>query len=96
MLKSIFWLGVIIVLLLAASYIWRDDFPWLARLHQELGMPPLPTAVDQLRAPSGKVVVYRWQDEQGNWHFDSQPPRDRPYERLVLDPDVNLMPGGGQ
>ena len=96
MLKTLFWLAMIIVLLLAASYIWRDDFPWLARLHQELGMPPLPTAVDQLRTPSGKVVVYRWQDEQGNWHFDSQPPRDRPYERLFIDPDVNLMPGGGQ
>ncbi len=92
MLKKLALLSLIIVVLLAASYFWRDHYPWLQQLHQRLGLPEPPASLDTLTVPSGKVVVYRWQDAQGNWHFDGQPPESGAYERLVVDPDTNLMP----
>lgn len=38
-----------------------------------------------------EVTVYRWQDEQGQWHYGEQPPEGVAYEERTLDTDANLI-----
>ena len=93
MWKGLFGLVVIIALLLAASYYWREQYPWLETLHQALGLPASPSGLTSLPIPSGQQVFYRWQDSDGSWHYDTRPPQGIPYERIQVDPDANLLPG---
>lgn len=93
MLRTVIWIVGIIAVLFAASYMLRDRLPWMGQLHQQLGLPSPPPQLDRLTVPDGKTVIYRWQDAQGNWHFDNQPPAGHGYERLVVDTDVNVVPG---
>ncbi len=37
-------------------------------------------------------VVYRWKDAQGRTQVSDQPPSDRPYETVQVDPDTNVVP----
>lgn len=30
--------------------------------------------------------IYRWQDEQGQWHYSDKPPKDQTSESVVLEP----------
>lgn len=41
-------------------------------------------------ADSAVVTVYRWQDEQGQWHLSDQPPDSGSYETLQLRHDENV------
>ena len=93
MIRTALWALLIIAVLLAVSYMLRDRLPWVGELHQQLGLPTAPPQLDRLTVPEGKTVIYRWQDAQGNWHFDSRPPVGHDYERLVVDTDVNVVPG---
>lgn len=37
-------------------------------------------------------TIYRWHDAQGNLHITDQPPADRPWEAVKIDPNRNLVP----
>lgn len=37
------------------------------------------------------VVIYRWQDADGQWHYASQAPADGVGEKILVDPDVNVV-----
>jgi len=39
-----------------------------------------------------ETVVYRWQDDQGQWHVSDQPPDDHPYEVVRYRSDANVLP----
>ena len=42
--------------------------------------------------PSQPVAVYRWQDDEGQWHFSGQPPAEgTPYTVLQIDPKTNTV-----
>ena len=52
------------------------------------------TAAPSTIAAGGKVsevVVYRWQDEQGQWHFSGEPPVVHGYDVMSFDPDTYAM-----
>jgi hypothetical protein len=36
-------------------------------------------------------IVYRWQDEEGQWHFSSAPPADTAAEVMTLTGDINTI-----
>lgn len=94
MLRIFVVIVLIIAVLLLTGYIWRDKFPWLDQAYHQLGLPETPKALEGLRGESRSQVFYRWQDEEGVWHYDTQPPKNgQPYERLRIDSDANLIPG---
>ncbi|HET8800982.1 MAG TPA: DUF4124 domain-containing protein [Marinobacter sp.] len=48
--------------------------------------PPIPT--------EGPEVVFKWQDNDGNWHYADQPPARGPWNTLAIErPDKNLFRG---
>jgi len=36
--------------------------------------------------------VYRWKDAQGRTQISDSPPKDRPYETVIIDPATNIVP----
>lgn len=42
-----------------------------------------------------ETVLYRWQDEAGDWHVSDRPPEDRPYEQVRYRSDANVVPPEG-
>lgn len=52
---------------------------------QQPGLPSLSAPGD-----SQSRTLYRYQDEQGNWHFTDQPP-EVPHERVEVDMNANLL-----
>ncbi len=59
----------------------------------ELSLPELPLPSPNNAAGNGTVTAYKWRDAQGNWQFDSEPPKDVAYETMELDPNTNLIQG---
>lgn len=42
--------------------------------------------------PSEPVAVYRWQDDDGQWHFSGSPPAEgMPFTVLEIDPKTNAV-----
>lgn len=62
-------------------------------------VPEVPDAVSDLAGEvtpdpvsSDPVTVYKWQDEDGQWHFSNQPPEvPDGAETMELSGDINLM-----
>lgn len=87
-----FLLGVAVTLLLlgaAAAWLW-----YLApeRL-------PAEWRRDNPNSRDYAPVVYRWKDDRGVVQLTDQPPTDRPFEAVRIDPAQNvvpLMPGTGR
>ncbi|MEM8984411.1 MAG: DUF4124 domain-containing protein [Pseudomonadota bacterium] len=40
---------------------------------------------------SDDVEIYRWQDENGQWHFSEQAPAGIAAETMTIDPDTNMI-----
>ncbi len=40
---------------------------------------------------STDVTVYRWQDENGQWHYTQEPPQNMASDVLLIDPETNLI-----
>lgn len=39
-------------------------------------------------------TVYKWQDEDGQWHFGSEAPEGIPAEQMTIDGAATVIPGG--
>lgn len=77
-------------------YPWKDGKPLLS--WSQLKLPSLPDLSLPEFMPSADqsgqtVTVYKWRDAQGNWQFGNEPPKERTFETLMLDPDTNLVEG---
>jgi hypothetical protein len=80
--------GLVILLVLAAAiggYLWWRYFP-----------ESLPKPIKQITPPSAAAspILYKWKDAKGQWHYTDQPPADRPYEAVRIDPETNVLPAG--
>ncbi|MEO1035514.1 MAG: DUF4124 domain-containing protein [Pseudomonadota bacterium] len=42
-------------------------------------------------AVSDDVQVFRWQDEDGQWHFSQEAPEGVTAEAMIIDPDTNMI-----
>lgn len=52
----------------------------------------IPQDVQEMGVPHEPTTVYKWQDENGQWHFSSAPPADvTDAETMELDGDINIM-----
>ncbi len=79
-------LWVLLALALAAvGFAWWRFFP-----------DSLPTTVRQVTPPSptSSPVLYKWRDAKGNLNYTDTPPADRPFEKVQIDPNTNVLPSG--
>ncbi|GGY73597.1 DUF4124 domain-containing protein [Marinobacter zhanjiangensis] len=42
--------------------------------------------------PEGPEIVFKWQDEDGGWHYADQPPAEGPWYTLTVDPGPETRP----
>ncbi len=72
-----------LILLAAGAWIWWRYFP-----------DSLPAVVGDrvVRSPVANPPLYKWRDAKGQWQITDQPPADRPYETVVVDPNQNVVP----
>ncbi|MGE4071294.1 MAG: DUF4124 domain-containing protein [Lysobacterales bacterium] len=81
------WL-LVLLLLGAAAAAW-----WL------LAPQTIPESVrerlpEQVQPAATNPTLYKWKDDQGRWNITDQPPKDRKYEAITVDPDTNVLPAG--
>lgn len=43
-------------------------------------------------SPDYAPAVYRWKDDQGRTQITDEPPKDRAYETVRVDPQQNVVP----
>ena len=80
-----FLLGVLFSLLTVAAlaaYVWRYEPERL----------PAEWRRDNPNSRDYSPVVYRWKDDQGVVQLTDQPPPDRSYEAVRIDPKQNIVP----
>ena len=80
-----FLLGMLLTLLAVAAiagYIWRYEPERL----------PAEWRRDNPHSRDYSPLVYRWKDAQGVVQLTDQPPPDRPYEAIRIDPKQNIVP----
>ncbi len=81
------WLLALLLIAAAAGVWW-----WLApqtipeAVSERLPEPVQPAATHP--------TLYKWKDDQGRWNITDQPPSDRTYEAITVDPDTNVLPAG--
>jgi len=68
----------------------------IEELKSDFSLPDIPnvtTASEEPDEDSSKAVeVYKWQDEEGNWHFSNQPEDAEGAETIELDGLINTIP----
>lgn len=76
-------IAIAVVLLGAAGWAWWRYAP-----------DTLPGFVADrvVRSPEANPPLYKWRDAQGQWHITDQPPTDRPFEEVRVDPRLNVVP----
>lgn len=55
-------------------------------------MPSFEAVVPAPVAPEGPDIVFKWQDEDGSWHYADQPPAQGPWYTLAIEPGRNAQP----
>lgn len=74
---------VVAILLAVAGWAWWRFLP-----------ETLPRFVVEAagRAQLADPPLYKWRDAKGQWHITDEPPKDRPYEEVNVDPRMNVVP----
>ena len=75
-------LFTLIALAAVAGYVWRYSPETL----------PLEWRRDNPHSRDYSPAVYRWKDDQGVVQLTDEPPTDRPYETIRIDPNQNIVP----
>ena len=86
-------IGVVLALALGGGYAWWQNEQ---RVRQQR-IEQLELADKAAKAPArGRTdnpPLYKWKDEQGQWHItDQPPPNGLPFEKVQVNPDVNVLP----
>jgi hypothetical protein len=89
-------LAILALLVAVAAVIWFTmpqlvPEPWRPRspATPDAGMP---ATSSQSATAADNPALYKWRDDQGVWNVTDRPPPDRPYERVVVDPNQNVVP----
>jgi len=92
---------LLLLALLAWWMYWPETIPVFGRRPEaELAKPRdvragragTEAAAKAKAAADASKPLYKWQDERGQWHITDSAPKDRPYEKVVVNPDTNVMP----
>ena len=82
-------LAALLLLAVAAGAVWLFAPQWIpAEWRGPLHRDPR----DDPRSPRYAPVVYRWRDAAGVLQLTDQPPKDRPFEEVRVNPDTNVVP----
>ncbi len=54
-----------------------------------------PAHKDAAAKPAHATALYRWRNEAGVLQITDRPPKNRPYERVQLREDQNIVPMSG-
>ena len=94
------WL-LLVILAVAAGWGIRTFFP---EMLPGVLRPPRPTpeqekaaaAAPEPQTAGGRQApnppLYKWKDDNGQWHVTDSPPRGRSYETVRPNPDTNVVP----
>ncbi len=76
-------LALAVVVIAAAGWAWWRYAP-----------DSLPAFVNKAapRSPTANPPLYKWRDAKGTIHITDQPPADREFEKIVVDPRTNVVP----
>lgn len=55
-------------------------------------IPSFEAVVPAPVVPDGPDIVFKWQDEDGGWHYADQPPAEGPWYTLTIDPAQEAQP----
>jgi hypothetical protein len=88
---------LLLVALLAWWMYWPETIPVFGHRPESEPAKPQDRRADAARAANAasadaKKPLYKWQDENGQWHITDTAPRNRPYEKVVVNPDTNVIP----
>jgi len=93
---------LVLIALLAWWMYWPETIPVFGhRPESELNRrPDAPGAKAGARggdrAAQGKSEanppLYKWRDDSGQWHVTDHAPKDREFEKVVVDPGTNVLP----
>ncbi len=91
-------LAVIVLVIAVAAVIWFTmpqlvPAGWRPAAH-DAGARATSETSSTAAARDGSPPLYKWRDAQGVWNITDRPPSDRPYERVVVDPNQNVVPTG--
>lgn len=81
---------LLVVLIASGLYLWRT----LAPETVPPALAPLLEVPGPVAAPARDPLLYKWRDDKGQWNITDQPPADRPYEAVKVDPNTNVLPSG--
>lgn len=63
-------------------------WPWAAGAGQRAGAASTAEGYNEVDAPA----LYRWRDDAGNLQLTQVPPQGRPYERVSIPRERNVIP----
>lgn len=86
-------LAVLLAVAIGGGYAWWQNEQRLRQQRIEeldrAAHPPAPTA----HAKDANPPLYKWKDEQGQWHITDRPPAGGlPYEKVTVNPETNVLP----
>lgn len=59
---------------------------------QSDSMPSFEELVPAPVAPEGPDIVFKWQDDDGSWHYADQPPKKGPWYTLAIESGRETQP----
>ena len=88
---------LLLLALLAWWMYWPETIPVFGRRPEAELAKPRDVRATQAAARAKATAdaskpLYKWQDERGQWHITDQAPKGRPYEKVVVNPDTNVLP----
>lgn len=78
-----------IIVLSMVCIVMLSTLLWVAK-----GRPSFPELKRDLGTESTvktRQTYYKWQDNEGNWHFGEQPPRDATLHEVKIDTAANIV-----
>lgn len=88
--------AILIVALVVGAIAYTLFAPpgWLFSSKPRPDPPPLKATVDAQRADPKEPnpPLYKWRDASGQWHITDRPPKDLPFEKVVVDQNANVLP----
>ncbi|MFC4260652.1 DUF4124 domain-containing protein [Marinobacter lacisalsi] len=59
---------------------------------QSSTIPSFEAVVPAPVTPEGPDIVFKWQDDDGSWHYADQPPSEGPWYTLAIEPGRETQP----
>lgn len=90
------WIALLVLAAAGAWAWWRyspETLPDFVRPARELPPSAGATVVAEWNATGDpNPPLFKWKDAKGQWHVTDKPPASGAYEKVVVDPDTNVLP----